>query len=368
MWYSLYMASRFFSQRVFPFATLLLSVLLLCVTVFNFSLPSTPVASTINQPETVATSTIPDISKTQSRQKKIRDHLVSILVPNDSSSIYAVVDAISADPVLSLDCHDVAHDVGHRAYELYGFAGAMTYNDPAHVDHVSVMGICAGGYVHGILEEASLHYRAFGSHPGVLCVQVPSTNTASCYHGVGHALMFYTARDIPESLDDCRTLGSASAKSRCFEGVWMETFWGDIQHAGSDSLGWDINRPLAPCEEASKDAKPACFLYAPFGYLRSHAKDYAGAVQLCVHDVEKNEVSMCLKGVGIVMVPHFKAAHLEQSEPFVVGLTDEQKLGFYKGVIGYGRLSGLSEGALTQTCAAMQTDALVCERARVESR
>ncbi len=311
----------------------------------------------------------PDISKTQARQQAIRDKLVAMLVPGDSNSIFTVIDAIEADPVTSLDCHDIAHDLGHRAYELYGFSGAMTYDNPERVNHASVMDICAGGYVHGILEEASLHDPNFGDHPGALCADVPSDNTASCYHGVGHALMFFTARDIPKSLIGCRTMPDANDASRCFEGVWMETFWGNTEHSGPDTLGWDLNNPLAICKSVQADAKPACFLYSSFGYLRTHVKDYAGAVALCTHSgLSDSDVPYCLKGVGITMVTHFQAQHLEQSEPFVEGLSDTDKLGFYEGVMGYGRLSGLSEEALAQTCAAMKSDAAVCTQAIEESK
>ncbi len=312
---------------------------------------------------------VPDISKTQERQQAVRDKLVAMLVPGDPNSIFTVIDAIDADTVLSLDCHDIAHDLGHRAYELYGFSGAMTYSNPERVNHTSVMDVCAGGYVHGILEEASLHDHNFGDNPGALCENVPSSNKAGCYHGVGHALMFFNNRDIQASLDGCRKLDNVNDASRCFEGVWMETFWGNTEHSGPGTLGWDLDKPLDPCIQTQPDAKPACFIYASFGYLRTHVRDYAGAVRLCTQsELDGSDTSYCLKGVGITMVTHFKATHLEQSEALVAGLTVDQKHGFYEGVIGYARLSGVSETELVRTCAAMQTDASICAAALEDSK
>lgn len=325
-----------------------------------------------NQPPTPPavqeSAVIPDISKTKSRLQATRDHLLTLFNPNDENSIFTVVDAIDADPSLSVDCHDVAHDLGHHAYELYGFKGAMTYDNPERVNHTSVMDMCAGGYVHGILEEASLHDPNFGEHPGDLCAGVPTSNKATCYHGVGHALMFFNSLDIAQSVSDCRDVGATYAV-RCFEGVWMEAFWGETRHAGDDSLGWDTSDPLAICKAQKSDAKPACFLYAPFGYLRTHDKEYAGATRMCTDaSLSESDMKFCMKGIGIVMVPHFKVKNLEQAEPYAVGLSYTEKLGFYDGVMGYGRLSGLSEDDLTATCTRLQSDTSVCMDAVVESR
>jgi len=306
----------------------------------------------------------PDISKTQARQQAIRDKLVAMLVPGKPDSIFAVIDAIQADSAVSLDCHDIGHDLGHRAYELYVFSSAMTYDNPARRDHASVMDICAGGYVHGILEEASLHDAHFMDHPGDLCANVPASNAASCYHGAGHALMFASGRDIQKSLAGCRMMPNADDDSRCFEGVWMEAFWGNTEHSGPGTLGWDLNKPLDPCISSASDAKHACFIYASFGYLRTHVRDYSGAVRMCsLGGLGDADASYCLRGVGIALVAHLKAQSLEQTESYAANLSDTYKLGFYEGVMGYGRLSGLSENQLASVCGAMKTDSVICGQA-----
>jgi hypothetical protein len=311
----------------------------------------------------------PDIDKTLARQEAIRDKLLTLLVPGDPNSIFAVVDAIEKDAVLSLDCHEVAHDIGHKAYELYGFSGAMTYSNPERVNHASVMDICAGGYVHGILEEESLYDANFGEQPSALCAHVPASTRSSCYHGIGHALMFFYLRDIEKSLTGCRTMPTPSSRSRCFEGVWMEAFWGETEHAGAGSLGWDLDKPLQPCIDARVDAQPACFIYAPFGYLRTHSKDYSGAITLCsASGLTENQATFCLKGMGIILVSHFKASGLERTQPYAADLTYAEKYGFYEGVTGYGRLSGMSEDGLVSLCASLGADAAVCEQARIDSK
>ena len=60
------------------------------------------------------------------------------------------------------------------------------------------------------------------------------------------------------------------------------------------------------------------------------------------------------------MITHFKSKHLEQTESLASALTPDQKDSFYKGVIGYGLLSGIPRSELVAACAAMATDGSIC--------
>lgn len=302
-----------------------------------------------------------EIDETPVGQRPIRDKLLTLFNPDDINSIFTVFDAIESNPTLAVSCHEVGHSLGHEAYELYGFSGAMTFSNPERKTHTSVENICAGGYMHGILEEVFIHQPELKNEPGLLCSGVPSANAASCYHGVGHALMFVNKREISASLDGCRGLANVNNTSRCFEGVWMEEFWGSIEHAATTTLGWDANHPLAPCIAAAADAKPACFLYSSFGYLRNNPQQYAGAVALCTKSgLSENSAEYCLKGVGITMISHFGGKHLEQSEPYVDGLTDVEKYAFYQGITGYALLSDIGRSELVASCNALVRDQNSC--------
>lgn len=305
---------------------------------------------------------VPNIDKTTEGKRVVRDGYMSQFVPGDPSSIYAVMDEIETNSALARDCHDMAHDLGHRAYELYGFSGAMTFGDPNRLSNTSTDDICAGGYMHGILEELFLHQPELKDAPGGVCAGVPYINRGSCFHGVGHGLMFANKRDVPTSLATCKSLVNREDAHRCYEGVWMEMFWGDIEHAGGNSLGWTLEDPLAPCKNAGLEEKPACFLYAHLGYLRTHKTDYAGMIGLCTtNNLEKKDEQFCLKGVGITMMKHFSSHRLENTEPFVAGLDHDSKYAYYQGVIGYSRLSAVSERDLQTFCTWLNTDRVICE-------
>lgn len=327
-------------------------------------LAEAPAASSTNAAAIDKPREVPDISKTLPGQIKIRDKLLAMLSPTDPNSVFTVVDAIEANASLALNCHELAHDLGHKAYELYGFSGAMNFSDATRLGHASVQDICAGGYVHGILEEASLYQPDFAEHPGAMCQDVADANRASCFHGIGHALMFTYFRDTTASITGCRIDGNTDDKSRCFEGVWMEFFWGSTTYSGPDTLGWSTNDPLASCIDTQHDAKHSCFIYSAFGYLRMHPKDYTGAIHICTTSgLEDDDANYCLKGVGITMISHFKAKNLEQSESLVSDLNFGEKYAFYQGVMGYAKLSGISSNLLARACSAMKDDADICSAA-----
>ena len=304
---------------------------------------------------------LPDIDKTKLGQRAVRDKLLAMLDANDANSIFAVVDFTQADPALALDCHDVGHDIGHRAYELYGFSGAMAFDNPNHLKHALVQYICAGGYMHGIVEQLFLHQPAFKTQPDLVCASVPDADRESCYHGIGHAMMYSENRIASLALLDCRNIAHTKDMYRCFEGTWMELFWGNSDGSSQSTLGWSPEKPLVPCIDAATDEKPTCFLYASFGYLRMHAKDYPGAVHMCTtNNLPEVDAGFCLKGLGITMMSKFKGKHLEGSEVYVDGLTLNDKKAFYQGVMGYAKLSGVEKSDLESSCRSFKNDTDIC--------
>lgn len=306
-------------------------------------------------------ATVKDISKTNAAQSVVRNKLLSLLDPKDPNSVTKVVRVIQSDEALSLNCHDIGHDIGHKAYELYGFTLAMNFTESKQRADTSVQDICAGGYVHGILEEAALRTPHFEDAPGSLCVDIPAKRKDSCFHGVGHALMFVYDRNVEKSLISCRLIGSVSYTSRCFEGVFMELFWGEQEATTEKELGFSFENPLTLCQIIGDDAKPACFIYSALGYLRFHKKDYRGAIKECTKkEMVGHDSEYCLKGVGIAMNKNFKSKNLESVEDYVNNLTFYQRYAFYQGVLGYAVFSGVPKSDLKETCKLFKNDMNMC--------
>jgi hypothetical protein len=333
---------------------------------FDIFVPRLPEVKTISS-TTTEINTFPvtlellTIDKTPSGQIKVRNNLIKKLDPKDPTSLFTVIDTIEANKDISRNCHEIAHDIGHKAYELYGFSGSLNFTDSTRLNHPSISDICSGGYIHGVLEEAAIDDVNFKESVSTVCSTVSKKDSASCFHGVGHALMFSYGRDVESSLAACRDAGSLDKASRCFEGVWMELFWGVLSSGTPTRLGFDTENPLAPCVATQSDAKPACFLYSSFGYLRKHKKNYTGAITLCTKSkLNENDTNFCLKGVGITMNSNFKAHNLERSEVFMEGKTLPQKKAFYQGVFGYANLTGVAESEIRNTCDSFTNDTAIC--------
>jgi plastocyanin len=195
---------------------------------------------------------------------------------------------IRADDALSRSCHPLVHDVGHAAYEKYGdFGEAMKYQDE----------VCNSGYLHGIIESRFEESDDVFADMKTMCDPYPQGSYMSwqCYHGIGHGVMFYTANDLPRSLEMCDGFGSAFGRSNCANGVFMENFNADQKLHLSDYL--KESDPFYPCGEQAERHKEICYLYAPTYFLSLNDGDYAAALEWC-KDAESGFEPSCAYGVG----------------------------------------------------------------------
>ena len=107
--------------------------------------------------------------------------------------------------------------------------------------------------------------------------------------------MYYTANDLPRSLEMCDTFGSSFAQANCSNGVFMENFAADQKLHLSEFL--KESDPFYPCAEQADRHKTGCYLYAPTYFLSLHKGDYAGALEWC-GGAEDSFKEACARGVG----------------------------------------------------------------------
>ncbi len=157
--------------------------------------------------------------------------------------------------------------------------------------------ICNSGYLHGIIEASFSESEDVFADMETMCdeYQPESTLSWQCNHGLGHGLMYYTANDLPRSLDMCEALDSYFARSTCSNGVFMENFSADQKLHLSEYL--KESDPLYPCVDQAKRHKANCYMYAPTYFLSLHQKDYAGALEWC-NAAEEGFRRTCACGVG----------------------------------------------------------------------
>ena len=197
-------------------------------------------------------------------------------------------DAMSVNPPLADDCHSLVHEIGHAAYEKYGdFSNALSYHNE----------VCISGYMHGVIESAFSETDNVFESMKLFCGAYPSGKFLSwqCYHGIGHALMYYTNNDILQSLDFCDVYTEPFMQATCSNGVFMENFASDTELHPSAFLNPDD--PALLCRNVDEAKKGDCYLYAVKYYLKNNNENYESAFKWCT-TVEEPFIQNCVSGIG----------------------------------------------------------------------
>ncbi len=195
-----------------------------------------------------------------------------------------------ASPDAYNECHGFAHQLGHEAYEQFGFEGALNYSDA----------LCGGGFVHGVL-EARFGEESVSSIISELPTICTEENTA-CFHGIGHGLMIVTYLDTDASLRYCDRLPDVG-RSDCYDGVWMHIF--DLEESGARDLP-DYSTVIDPahvaksakrCADADSAYKTNCYFYLPRILAHNALVSFEHYTDLCTSVDEEYRLT-CSVGSG----------------------------------------------------------------------
>lgn len=218
-----------------------------------------------------------------------REAVLTVLDTDGQAAALAELDRlITTDPSVSGVCHAVAHDLGHAALDRAGGDAAKALSDRDDV--------CGGGYTHGIIE------KALGDSTNVkrdlLRICAPRQD-GSCFHGVGHGLMFATDMNPRKSLRLCDLSPDFTLAHRCAEGVYMQLFSGDIAaaHAAGAALPSLVDA-RDECETTRETYQANCWFYSPNVWLAEHPDDFLGAMDWCRGASTDLGRASCIRGTG----------------------------------------------------------------------
>lgn len=196
----------------------------------------------------------------------------------------------SSDAELGGVCHAIAHDLGHQALQLAGGrpGKALTVRND----------VCGGGFTHGVIEDA----LGSSKDPArdLLRICAPEQD-GSCFHGVGHGVMFATGLDVQRSLDMCDLAPRSVLSVRCGEGVFMQLFSADVaggHTAAKGSSAETVETASDTCAGIRMPYAGACWFYTPTLWLADRPDDFTGAMQWCADAPSAFGRQLCAKGVG----------------------------------------------------------------------
>jgi hypothetical protein len=196
-----------------------------------------------------------------------------------------------ADP----SCHRIVHAIG---------AAALTRNE-GNIARTFAQGAstCWSGYYHGVLVRAFADVKSFnantlGAKSREFCsdrrVRASSWISYQCLHGLGHGLMITTGYRLPLSLDVCRRLAGAWARTSCKGGVFMENF---VTSYGGQSPWVRDNDPLYPCNRVAERDKYTCYQQATTRIIRVVGLDWEKIAQACA-GAEPDWIDTCFGSFG----------------------------------------------------------------------
>lgn len=115
-----------------------------------------------------------------------------------------------------------------------------------------------------------------------------------CLHGLGHGLMLTTGLDVPRSLAVCRRLASASYRSACKGGVFMENI---SPSYGVRSRWLRDDDPIYPCNAIARVDKFRCFQMVTSRILPLVDHSWERTAEVC-SQVERDFVAVCFHSFG----------------------------------------------------------------------
>lgn len=187
-------------------------------------------------------------------------------------------------------CHAIAHDLGHEALLLAGgkVGAALTVRND----------VCGGGFTHGVIEDSLSSSKDPARDLLRICAP---RQEGSCFHGVGHGVMFATGLDVAKSLDLCDLAPSRILSVRCGEGVFMQLFSADVaggHAAGKGASPESVETARTTCAGTRMPYAGSCWFYSPTLWLADRPDDFEGAMDWCSGAPTGFGRQLCAKGVG----------------------------------------------------------------------
>jgi len=199
-------------------------------------------------------------------------------------------------------------------HEFLHYAGWGLYKKTKNISNafLEANSKCDSGMFHGIVEEY-ISEASEGKNQEQFVTSVAPTACegdvaknnllpgvkAICYHGLGHAFMFITGNDLPQSLRHCDALSPAHA-GECYTGAFMENLQSkQVGRLGTHPSAYmpKPDDPDYPCNLLDEKHRDFCYRYTGIAVVVRTKGDFKKAFKYCLK-VAPAYQDTCFFGIG----------------------------------------------------------------------
>lgn len=200
-------------------------------------------------------------------------------------------------PAVYARCHELTHYLSRDEYEKK----QSIPNVYSQCDST-----CHGGCYHGTLEAYLKSKQLKAQSPELTAEFVKICGSITdypkpliyyeCLHGLGHAAMYVTDMDVPQSLTMCDALSGPETQDRCYTGVFMEN---SSSSTNNDHPGKYVKAddPMYPCTILDEKYLSVCYRYQSsyFSLITGHNWQQVSDLCLRVPEPYRNG---CFRTIG----------------------------------------------------------------------
>lgn len=248
-------------------------------------------------------------SLVDSKQQCWQNLMESTLNSQGLDQAFVLMDQLfKSERAFASDCHDFAHVLGEKAYQLFSIN--QQFNLPDKTSY------CGYGFYHGFMEKL-LHSkgsldqaRDFCKYAGEKLNQQNADAEGACYHGIGHGAvedvtdpkLFGNPQTIIQpSLDLCEKVSDSEDKLfRCTTGVFnaLEI----VTSQGKYNLSLNKEDPLWVCRTQPNKNKRACYTQMVIAVMNVTKDDFAKSAKILDTIPEDDLAKESLSGLVVELV------------------------------------------------------------------
>ena len=236
------------------------------------------------------------------------------------------------EPTFFQKCHTTLHFLGQEEYKMTkNVAKSLSEGTP----------VCFAGFFHGVLEEYLTDNNLLYNNSKLEKV-LPTLCSASdnftlkknyneCLHGLGHALMFATDGELPQSLKLCDALQSDGDRSWCYSGSFMEN---STSSTNKDHPSKYLKKddPFYPCNILGKQYLNMCYTLQSFYFAEISKYNWKDNEKLC-KKVPPDYQAGCFNAIGQNQVGFTQDLDLMKNNCYLMSNREDKDNCIY-GVVG----------------------------------